>query len=281
MVPAVIIRFRNIIVSTAGGLCLLAVDGCAAGSSVDSLDGSPGGVTVFTPRPDTGGINIPIPDGSIPSSDGGGASLRDTGTLLVDGAGSGHDTGNGDSGARDSGTAPHDTGTGARDSGEKDAMSTGHDTGVMPSHDAGAPPDLCYQCAGGTDAAVCGVASQQMPAGGVCPTGFTDTVPTCAPCWQCATSVAYCPSTSACGTWTSTGVVGAGETCYGCEGFAYEFDEATACSQAQTWSHSGGPSPNSTCPYPSGSEQASCGYYPAPTGCDCYVVNPCTSTCAL
>jgi len=272
MVPAVIIRFRTIAVAMTCRVCLLLAVECAAGSSVETLDGSSGGVTVFTPRTDSGGISIPIPDGGFPSNDAGSAS-RDAGDSVADSTAGAHDA---DGAATDSGSAMHDTGTGAKDSG-----STIHDTGVTTSHDAGSTQGLCYQCAGGTDAAACGVQSQQMGAGGVCPSGFSETVPTCAPCWQCATSVAYCPSTSACGSWTSTGIVGAGETCYGCEGFAYEFDEATACSQAQTWSHSGGPSPNSTCTYPNGSEPASCGYYPAPTGCDCYVVNPCTSTCAL
>jgi hypothetical protein len=143
--------------------------------------------------------------------------------------------------------------------------------------DASPPPDAsitaCYRCS--LSAGACSIDMTSPDAGG-CASGYQPTMPDCRPCWSCSVSNAYCPDLGCCGSYTTTGVVGPGCTCYGCSGFANDFDQATSCANAKMWSHSGGPSPNITCPYPSGGETAFCGYYVDTCSCS---ITSCGGAC--
>ncbi len=155
------------------------------------------------------------------------------------------------------------------------------DTCGQPDGCPGGVCKCCYKCVGGDfyyDTAYCQQDVKLANGDGSCPAGY-DTVPQdCRPCHDCRVSNGYCPNAGCCGTWTTTGTVAANCTCFGCTGFAYDFDQTTSCDMAKNYSHVGGPSPNSPCPYPTGGLSADCGYYKP--DCSCWIVS-CGGTCAL
>ena len=74
----------------------------------------------------------------------------------------------------------------------------------------------------------------------------------------------------------ASGVVGSMCECFGCQGFAYDFDRTTSCDKAKRASHEGGPSPNSLCPWPADAWTSPCGYHPAE--CSCWIIG-CGGSC--
>jgi hypothetical protein len=118
---------------------------------------------------------------------------------------------------------------------------------------------FCYSCStinAGTDFAACGIGSVPAGADGTCPAGSSHDIPNCEPCWDCSFTSAFCESGDCCGDFSSTGVVGAGCTCFGCTGSGHSAQEVDAAGAARTAS-------TDSCPWPAAPYETECAGYVA------------------